>query len=199
MRTANEQVLEQLNFIERMIRDGQQSMEKWGWAFVLWGCGHLGALLWSHLWPASPGTPWAVLMSACGLAMAVASIRTGRSRRTSTSIGRAIAAAWWGFGVSLILLWVVGGAKHIFTSRPAFVATFFILIGAANFVSGMTIRLPIQVAVGVVGWLGGVVVLVFPEATIWVFVFWALLCEVAFGFYLMPLEKKAEQSDARIQ
>src|SRR5262245_59993128 len=117
MDASNEQVLEQLEFIERMIRDGQQSMERWGWAFVLWGGGHLGALLWSCLWPARPGTPWTITMGACFVATSVASIRSGRKRRASTTIGRATAAAWWGLGTSLMILGTVGAATKIFTSN----------------------------------------------------------------------------------
>ncbi len=183
--------LEQIEFIERMIREGQRSMEMWGWSFVMWGCGHLGALAWSHVWPSDPGAPWAILMSACALAMLVAAILRSRRGR-STGAGRAIAGVWMGFAVSFALFWIVGSWRQMFTSEAAFLATFFLLAGGANFASGVAVRLPVQALVGATWWLCAVAALVQPGAATWIFVASAIACEILFGLHLMARERKAE-------
>ncbi len=194
----DQQVRAQLEFIERMIRQGQQSLEHWGWAFVLWGVGHLTAMGWSLRWSERPQVPWVVVMTACGLATGVRAARSPRRQGGSTAIGRALAAVWWAFGISMGLVWLVGGATHLFASGAAIMGAFFLLVGTPNFVTGLTLRLKSQVAVGLVWWAGAAVAWLVPELTLGVFVTLALLCEVGFGLHLMSLERHAAQAHARV-
>jgi hypothetical protein len=194
----DQQVRAQLEFIERMIRQGQDSLEQWGWAFVLWGVGHLAALGWSLTWSEHPEVPWMVVMTACGLATGVRAARFARPQGGSTAIGRALAAVWWAFGISMGLVWLVGGATHLFGSGAAFMGAFFLLVGAPNFVTGLTLRLRSQVVVGLAWWAGAVVAWAMPQLALGVYVTLALLCEVGFGLHLMALERHAAQAHARV-
>jgi hypothetical protein len=196
MAAANsEQVLEQIDLISRMIHEGRRSVEKWGWVFVLWGCAHLAALLWSKFWPSS--APWLIASGAGWVIQMAVMVRSGRPQKDKqTTLGRAVSGTWAAFGVSMIFLLVAGLWKHVFTSEEAFVSAFFILIGGANLSSGITLRFKLQICVGLAWWLGAVAIFMFPQAGLWIFTGAVLLCEIAFGFYLMSLEKKAELTHA---
>jgi hypothetical protein len=187
---------DQLNLIEGLIMEGRRSMETWGWMFVLWGIGHVGAILWSYLSPESQGLPWLVLMSACGIVTAVACTRAGMRGGKSTVMGRARGAAWAAFCISLALLWTTGIATRQidFQNPSTLYQPFFALIGGANFTSGITVKLPTQTAVGVLWWVSSFVIMFMPEVTLWALMAMALVGEIAFGLYLMSLERRRETS-----
>jgi len=185
------QVLEQIDLISKMINEGRRSVEKWGWVFLFWGCTHLSALLWSKFWPSS--APWLITCGAAWVIQMAIMIRSGRPHKDKqTTLGRAVSGTWTAFGISMIFLLVAGLWKHIFTSEEGLASAIFVLIGGANLSSGITLQFKLQIWVGLAWWLGAVAIFMFPLAALWIFTGAVLLCEVAFGLYLMSLEKKAE-------
>jgi hypothetical protein len=185
-------IAEQLDLIERLILEGRRSMEYWGWVFVMWGVAHVAALVWSALWTSNPGMPWAILMGGCGVAMAVGSVRAGMRGGKSTVMGRAQGASWAAFTISVTILWVAGAVTRTFDleNLAVFYAIFFTLIGGAHFTSGITVRLPVQTAVGVLWWGAALVTMAIPGAARWSLMVMAFVGEIAFGLYLMALERK---------
>lgn len=194
MDQVEKHLTDQLNMIEGLIMEGRRSMENWGWLFVMWGTGHVAAILWSTWWTENPGLPWFVLMSACGLGTAVGCTRAGMRGGKSTVMGRAVGSTWAAFSILLALLWVTGLLTQRLELRN--VATLyqplFALIGGANFTSGITVKMPAQTTVGVLWWVGMCVSAFLPDTTLWVLLGMALIGEIGFGLYLMAHERGRE-------
>ncbi len=188
------QVAEQLDLIEGMILEGRKTMERSGWVFVMWGVAHVTATVLTFFWPDYYGMLWGGLMGTCGFIMGIVGRRNEAKRRKSSVMGRAQGAAWGAFLISLFILWVAGPVSGSLTypSPAGFLAVFFVLIGGANFQSGVTINLPMQTRVGLLWWIAGVLILFMPSATTTVFLVMALIAEIGFGLYLMSLERKGE-------
>src|SRR5262245_60795314 len=180
----------QLDLIEGLILEGRHTIEAWGWVFVLWGVGHVVAIGWSQLWTSNPGLPWMIVMPACGIATGIIGARAGLRTEKSTVMGRAQGATWAAFCVSLAILWALGlaSSRLDISNLSAFYEPFFVLIGGANFTSGITVKLPAQTGVGILWWVSAIVSAVFPSATLWVLAAMAFVCEIAFGLYLVALE-----------
>jgi hypothetical protein len=186
----------QLDLIQGLILEGRRSIVAWGWLFVLWGVGHVVAITWSSLWTSNPGLPWLVVMGACGIATAVACTRAGLRSEKSTVMSRAQGATWAAFSISLAVLWAAGlvTRRLDFDHLATLYEPFFVLIGGANFTSGITVKLPVQAGVGALWWGAAVVNAVFPSATLWVLMMMALVGEIAFGLYLVVLDRKRGSS-----
>src|SRR5436190_13809305 len=103
MQTVNNDVLEQIDLIDRMIREGRRSAEKWGWVFVLWGVAHVSAFVWSKFWVSNPNAPWVIVTAGFWILQMVIMIRMGRAHKgKSTTLGRAVSGSWAAFGICMI-------------------------------------------------------------------------------------------------
>ncbi len=54
---SQQELLERIEVIERMMRDGRRSVEYWGWTQVLWGTAYLVAIVWTVV-SSKPGLAW---------------------------------------------------------------------------------------------------------------------------------------------
>lgn len=190
-----EEIDQRLALIERMIAEGRRDTEYWGWAFVLWGAGHLAALAASA---AGVSLAWPIAMSACGVLMGVEAGRRARRRGTkSTSIGRALAAVWISLGIAMFVAGFIGGASG-FLSGAHIVVAFFLLMGAASFASGLMLRWRWWAALGAVWWAAAAAAMVSgsPAVILWIFVSLALVGEVGVGAALMILERREGEGAA---
>jgi hypothetical protein len=176
-----------LRLIETMIAEGRRDTEYWGWAFVLWGVGHLAAL--GGSWFVG-GIAWAIAMTACGAAMGIGVALAARRGRKSTAVGRALGAVWAGLGVSMFVAGMLGGVSGALPGLSIWLV-FFILMGAASFASGLIVRWPLWSALGILWWAAAVVsMFATAEITTGVFVAMALIGEVGFGLHLMVRERR---------
>ena len=185
--TQGTELVGRLELIEKMIADGRRTTWRWGWAFVLWGAGHLAALAWSALAPGQEDLAWGVTMMGCGVATAVLAtvLRRGQPR---TQPARGVAAVWNAFVVSLFALVVIASAGGL--SREVVLGLTLLLLGGANLASGLMLELRPQVAVGAAWFVTALVVTRAPAAAGQAaFAAAALLCEVAFGLWLMAQER----------
>lgn len=182
-----DELTERLGIIESMIAEGRRDTEYWGWAFLLWGLGHLTAALWGQV----HAIAWPVTMTACGIVTGLGAYRNSRRRGKSTSVGRTLAALWTALGVSLFVAMIGGIAGDL--PGGAVVSMFFILMGAASFASGLIVRWPWWSGLGVLWWAAGLASMVVgPETTFWLFIAMVLVGEIGLGAYLMVLERREE-------
>ena len=70
----NQELLDRIDLIERMVGEGRRTTQYWGWTFVLWGVGQLVALVWSN-YGGNPAVAWPVTMIACGVLTTMGSWR----------------------------------------------------------------------------------------------------------------------------
>jgi hypothetical protein len=169
------ELIQRLELIERMVHEGRQVTEHWGWAFVLWGVGHLAALAGSAVWPDTPGIPWTLTMWGCGLIMVVvASVKRRRqSARGATS--RAVGAIWSGFACSILL--IIAARPSGLVAPRLFVALILLLLGSAHMASGIVLRWRAQRAVGAVWWAASLVqVYAPPTVSAWFFAGTSPIC-----------------------
>ena len=160
----NQELLDRIDLIERMISEGRRSTHYWGWSFALWGTGQLIALFWS-MHSSRPTLVWGCLMGACGIITALMISRQQAADRSQSVLTRPISAVWFSFGISLTLLAFLGNPTGLFTTR-SFCAVFFAFMGLANNASGMILRWPLQIGLGVAWWLAAVLMMFAPEAII---------------------------------
>ncbi|HYL93497.1 MAG TPA: hypothetical protein VEW69_10110 [Alphaproteobacteria bacterium] len=184
----DQELLERIDLIERMVLQGRRTTQYWGWSFVLWGTGQLTAMGLSTLsW--RPSLVWAVAMGACGILTAVISARQRRAEKAETLVSRAIMALWISFGVSVALLGFLGHPAGLFSLR-SFSAVFLALMGFTNAASGLILRWPLQIGLGIAWWTSAVVIMFGPEKIIgWTLIAMVFLGEVVFGLYLMARER----------
>lgn len=180
---------ERVRLIETMIAEGRRDTESWAWAFILWGVGHLVAVLWSQ--QASGGLAWGVTMTSCGVVMgAVAARRATRPGRKSTALGRALGSVWASLGVSIALIAVVGSMSGAVTG-PMIWIVFFVLMGAASFSSGLILRWSPWTAMGILWWVAAAASMVATEEQLMaLFIAMALVGEVGFGIFLAIHERR---------
>jgi hypothetical protein len=189
-----EDMTARLELIERMVLEGRQTLERWSWAYVLWGIGHvLGVVAALTLSEQRAGLAWMVLMGGCALVMAVGATLTGRRRQVETQSGRAIGAVWWAFGMLVLSLFFSppGG-----TSLPAWYSIFCAAYGAAFFASGEISRWwPLKVN-GLLWWAVGLAMKFLDgPATMKLFGAAAIVGEIGFGIYAMAHERKVLAGD----
>ena len=184
-----DELADRLGVIEAMIAEGRRHTEYWGWAFILWGLGHLVAAVWGQL----HAVAWPVTMTACGVLTGVFAYRQRRRGGKSTAAGRTLATLWASLGGSLFVA-MIGGM--IGDSPDGSVVTiFFLVMGAASVASGVIVRWPWWSGLGLLWWgaaLGSMIA--GPAVTFWLFVAMAAIGEVGFGVYLMILERREPAS-----
>ena len=188
---------EQIEFIERMIRQSQQSFGHWGWAFVMWGVLHIAAYIWNQQAPDNEGLPWAILMPAGGLVMMVAGIRAGMKSGKATAIDRALGGIWWAFGITMPILWGVGTATKTFAEPQVLFVMFYIAYAVANFASGIVLRQKVQIIVSILWWAAAVVVMLAPQYVEETFLAMVVIGELLFGVYLMWFDRREAQRASR--
>lgn len=180
---------QRLALIERLVAEGRRDSEYWGWAFVLWGAGHLAAVAGSAL---GLSLAWPVAMSLCGVGMGVgATLRARRRGTKTTSAGRALGAVWISLGAAMFVTGFVGGPSG-FLSGAHIAVSFFVLMGAASFASGLMLRWPWWMALGMAWWAAAIAAMVCASSqiTLALLVAMALIGEVGLGVALMVLERR---------
>ena len=180
---------ERVRLIEAMIAEGRRDTESWAWAFILWGIGHLVAVLWSQ--HSSGGLAWGITMTSCGIAMgAVAATRAARPGRKSTTLGRALGSVWASLGISIAVIAVVGSISGA-VSGPMIWTAFFVLMGAASFSSGLILRWSPWTAMGILWWLAAAgSMFATAEQLVALFIAMALVGEIGFGLFLAIRERR---------
>ncbi len=179
------ELLARIDLIERMVLEGRRKTQYWGWAFLLWGTGHLVAVAWQTI--GHSDIAWGVTMSLCAVITVL--VASTRKESSPTLSSRALGGVWFGLGISLCLL--AGLGIPFRTLRPeSFVAVFFLLTGAAHFASSQISRWRVQLILGLVWWGAAVLAMAGPREWIgWTFIVMCLFGEVGFGLYLMAKEK----------
>ena len=191
---TNEELAQRIDIVETMIAEGKRHTERWGWLFVLWGIGQLGALARSRTVPESAEVAWQVSVVACALVTVgwVARMALQQRRGKATLVGRALGALWWATGVALALMLsepklaeAGGGSGH-----GIHLGTAFALLGAAHAISGVILQWKLQVAIGLTYWVAAVAAMLAPSNSIWLTGVTAVL-GVAFGVYIMVVKERA--------
>lgn len=180
-----------LDLIEAMIAEGRQATVRFGWIFVLWGLVDLTGLFieWMH-----PGHVWnwpVVISTGFALQALGFSLRRRTGRNCGPNMrGRAVGAIWAMMGVTLVLYCFTA----IFTHQAwghAYIAAIFMIIGMAHAASAIILRWPVQGAVAVLWWAGGLALFFVPGS--WFLAIFAaemLFGMVFFGLYAMLLDRR---------
>src|SRR5436853_7306344 len=99
----DQELLERLELIERMVSQGRSTTQYWGWSFVLWGAGQLIALGWS-LFLGHSEIAWPVTMTTCGILTGIGSARMRKQEGAETIISRALGSIWGSCGTAIFFL-----------------------------------------------------------------------------------------------
>jgi hypothetical protein len=179
---TTDELQERLAIIDQALASSRRGFSRYGWAFVLWGCGHLAALLWSRL---QPGTwlPWPTVMVLCSVIGVLIDRQVRRRQGAVTPLGRAIGSLWLAAGLSMLVLFSC--------DRQQPLPMFFLLMGLVNLASGMAVRWRTQCLVAA-GWLAAAAATLLDhdaQLQTVVFALMALLGEVGFGIHLVVLER----------
>jgi hypothetical protein len=186
----DQELLARIELIERMVSQGRRSTEYWGWCFALWGTGQLTAIAWATL-GGRPGLAWGVTMATCGIITGLVVARKKAAQQAETLVSRSLGAIWLCFGISISLMSFVGNPAGVFTVR-SFCTVFLALIGMTNVSSGIILRWPLQVVIGIVWWLAAIFAMLGSEKMVpWVQIAMIFFGEVVFGLYLMARERAA--------
>lgn len=184
----NQELLDRIDLIERMIGEGRRTTQYWGWTFVLWGAGQLIALIWTN-YGGNPAVAWPVTMIACGVLTGIGSRRMHAVERAETFISRALGAIWFSCGISISVLAFIGNPRGVFTAS-SFLAAFFALMGFANFASGLVLHWRLQQGLGILWWAAAAFAMFAPDKLGgWAFVGMDVVGEILFGVYLMARER----------
>lgn len=182
---------ERLHLIENMIAEGRRSTRKWGWTFVLWGAAYFVAMAWAT-WGKN-WLAWPITMTAAALVSSVAGSRIGHGQ-PSTTLGRAIGAAWIAMGISLMVVLVClalsgHGDGHVF------VAIVGAMLATAHATSAMILKWKAQLACAVV-WLAAAVAACFGSDRVVAVAFLGatFLGQIVFGIYAMVLEARQHRA-----
>jgi hypothetical protein len=185
----DQELLERIDLIERMVLEGRRTSQYWGWCFVLWGTGQLVALALSNTLNWHPTLIWAVTLGTCGVITKLVSTRQRRAADKQTLLSRSILAIWISYAVSITLLSFVGNPAGIFSLR-SYCTVFLVFMGFSNAASGIILRWPLQIWIGIAWWLAAAVTVFGPEKIIgWIWITMIFLGEVVFGLYLMARER----------
>jgi hypothetical protein len=183
----NREVTAQLELIERMIDEGRRSTQRGGWQFVLWGLGYLAAAFWSM--QVGDGWPWGVLMPICA-ALTFAIHRRQAQRQVTTGADRALGGIWWGFGISMGVAGFLGGGSGTLMG-VLFDIVILVMMGGANFASGIVLRWPLQLSMAGFWWAAAGASMFLPPSLAWpIFIGAILLGNVGFGLYCMWRERR---------
>jgi hypothetical protein len=189
--TADTDLRQRLELIERVLAEGRRGIEYYGSIFVLWGLGHLIALGWQHFLPYGDWA-WGITMSVCAVLATALGFHINRRQRVHTKLGQVISGIWWAFGGAITVAFIF--------DRQHPLETFFLLIGMANVTSGLGLRWATQIAVGLLWWAaaGFSLALHSQEVQQLAFAVMAVVGEVGFGLYLMAAERRDRAASAEV-
>lgn len=192
-------LMQRVELIEQMLAEGRRTTQYWGWVFLLWGLGQITAL--AIVWmTGKPMLAWGTTMTACGV---ITGIGVGYARRRQvkiTTVALAIGAVWWAIGISLCLVGFLGMFSHNFgpVAMHAMPVITLLLLGSANFTSGVILRWPLQLAIAIYFWVAATAMFYLPfKAVFWDYAIALLIGNVLFGLYLMVLESRQKRLGRR--
>ena len=186
--TAEEmELVERLDLMQRMIDQGRQSTQRWGWTFLTWGVAYYVAIAWSvygQTWFA-----WPVTMIAASIFTGVRASR-GKRNQPNTTIGRALSAVWVVTGIALFVVLMSAGMSGRADLHMA-VTIAGALLAVANGISSFILRWKLQF-VCALAWLATAVSACFTNdiATEVISLAAIFLCQIVFGAYMMVLESR---------
>jgi hypothetical protein len=179
--TTEQELQDRLSLIERMIAEGRQNTESWGWTFVLWGVAYYLAIAWSAWGRSAWAWPVTVLIAVI-VTVVAASSKVGK--HPGTTLGRAIGSIWIALGISMFLLFLTLGLSGRLTDQHLFVAVISAMLGMANGASALILRWKAQFACAVGWWMAAVATCFGTDAqSMIVFLVAIFLCQILFGIY----------------
>ncbi len=186
---SDREIGERIALIESMMQAGRKTTEYWGWNFLLWGIAYLIAVGWSSFLPSGRMLAWPVTMIfAVLLTIGIARKRMHNQPRTEKS--RGIQSIWMavGFGI-FVFAFPVAYTGHF--QAQSFIAAIEVMLGIAHIGSGIFVRWPTQIVVGALWWLAAIAsCFVEGNGVAYVFLAATLVCNIAFGIYLMVRESR---------
>jgi hypothetical protein len=187
-RISEQELKDRISLIERMILEGRQTTQTWGWTFVLWGVVYYAAIAWWE-WEHS-GWAWPVTMLAGGMVtFAVASMKSGS--HPGTALGRAVGSIWIALGVSMFVLFLSLGISERLNDQHLFVAVISAILGMANGASALILRWKIQFGCAVVWWATAVAACFGTDAqSRFAFMATIFICQIVFGVYCVIAERR---------
>jgi len=186
----DQELVERIDLIERMMAEGRRTTQYWGWCFALWGTGQLVALV-SSIFVTHTTLIWSLAMGTCGVVTGLVIASKRKTQKTESLVSRSITAVWFSFGITISLLSFLGQPAGLFNSR-AICVIFLALMGLVNSASGAILRWPLQTAAGIAWWAAAVVVMFGPEQILgWTLIVMIVMGEIVFGLYLMARERAA--------
>ncbi len=184
---STDEIADRIAIIDQALASSRRGFSRYGWVFVLWGCGHLAALTWEQVQPHLPWV-WPITMLLCAAVMVLGKRALGYGAAEGTGavspLSRAIGSLWLAFGCSMFVIFF---CDH---HRPW--PAFFLLLGMTNLANGLAVRWTLQCLVGIL-WLvaaGYTNLDQDPLHSRLVFGAMALLGEVAFGLRLVVLQRR---------
>ena len=180
---------QRIAMIESMMREGRRRTEYWGWNFLLWGVAYLVAVGWSSFLPGRM-LAWPVTMIfAVLLTILIARKRMRHEPKTDRS--RALGAIWMGMGWGIFAFAFPAAYSGHFEAH-SFMAAIEAMLGIGHVASGLTLRWPVQIAVGGLWWVAAIVSCFVPtnNGVAYIFLGAVLVCNIGFGTYLMIRESR---------
>ncbi len=193
---TQDELLNRLSLMERMVQDGRRSTSYHGWMFLLWGIGYAVAIGWVYYLP-KPILAWPVTMTLTAIACVVIG-RVKDKGQPCTAKSRALGGIWMATGCSIFIL-AFGSAfsVHGWSQPQAMMAGIEILLGLAHASSSFTLRWRIQFGVALLWWACGVASFYADAAMLLPILLVAtVIGNFAFGIYLMMLEARDSRGRA---
>jgi hypothetical protein len=186
-----QELLDRLDLIERMIQEGRQTTQYWGWVPLLWGVGQITAVLWVQM-GGHPFVAWSVTMWTCAILNGIGSWVCRRHQPAHTTVGRALSAVWTGVLICLFIFGFLGGSSGMLDGRGILVVV-LCLQGLGYFATGFILRWPTQIGLALLWWIatGCAMFVSLPHALL-VFLIATIVGDVLFGLYLMILERRGK-------
>ncbi|MHB1937937.1 MAG: hypothetical protein ACYCOR_15310 [Acidobacteriaceae bacterium] len=182
------ELLNRIDLIETMLREGRSRTEYWGWVFALWGAAYLIAIGWSYFF-AMPQVAWPVTMTVAGILTVILAIRKKRAK-PQTPVSRALGGIWGGVGTAIfIFCFAVGASGH--AEMHSYIAAIEIFVGAANCASSIALRWRGQFLIALLWWGSAIATCFLPQQAITpILLADALIGFLGFGLYLMYSERR---------
>ncbi len=147
---------ENLAFISGIIKNTQGNFQKtsfyfllWGWVVVLANLGHYYLMV--HTTYQHPYIVWLITIPAWIITI-IHAYRQGKTARVTTHLDRVIGMLWFGFGISVLLLVILG-----MPVRDYFNPIILLMVAIPTVITGYTIRFKPLIIGGIGFWIFGVV------------------------------------------
>jgi len=194
---SRDELLQRIALVETMIAEGRRSTARCGWIFVLWGLVDIAGVGWEKvqsnfdwIWPITLATGLAIQF----LVMA---LRGGAGTVGRRSVqNRNIAAVWSMMGLTVILYVFAGLFQHK-AWQISYIVAILMFVGMAHAISALILRWPVQGAVAVLWWAGGIgMYFIGGDYFLAIFVAEMFFGMVLFGLYAMWLDGRERQGRA---